>query len=215
MDEEEAIFVIGKRLSAVRNSGEDLSEERIQVGESWILPDELADEYDKHYPPPPRRHKKVTDRVFEYSMVPSRDCRGELMGLYINHEGRKIQVLEKTEILPCNHHGDVSEIIRTSKCNRYDVITGRHFTFAVDKVEESLSVLRARYRIDDTTFCDETPIIGREQEYLESVDGIIGCTNFPFIPFPRFWNVWNGYVALRKSQITELRTEQVGDGDAE
>jgi negative regulator of replication initiation len=100
-------------------------------------------------------------------------------------------------------------MIETTKCNRFDVITGWNFTFAVDKVEESLSVLRARYRIDDTTFCDETPIIGTQRQYFETVEKVLGSTHFPFVPFAKFWDTWNGYVSLRKSQIAELRsTEQ-------
>lgn len=44
MDEEPAMFVIGKQLSKLRNSGEDLAEELIKVGNSWVSPTELADE---------------------------------------------------------------------------------------------------------------------------------------------------------------------------
>lgn len=62
MTEEEAIFVMGKALSELRNSGEDLSTEKVLVGESWVFPDELADEYDKFFPPGPRRHKQATDK---------------------------------------------------------------------------------------------------------------------------------------------------------
>jgi hypothetical protein len=211
MDEEHAIFVIGKRMSALRNSGEDLSEERIQVGGSWVLPDELADEYDKHYPPGPRRHKQATDRIFEYSMVPSRDCRGELMGLYIKHEGRAIDVLEKAAVLPCNFHGALSERTRTSKCNRYDVIQGRSNTFVIDKLEEKISVAKAQFRVDDTTFCEETPIAGSTTLLLDdSKSDFICSVSFPFFSFEKFWPAWNGYVEFRKRQIAELRITEQG-----
>lgn len=206
MDEEHAIFVIGKQLSALRNSGEDLSEELIKVGNSWVSPTELADEYDKHFPPGPRRHKQVTDRVFEYQKVPSLDCRGELMGLYIKHQDRSFDVLEKAEVFPCNYNQDLDTKIWTSKCNRYDVIEGTLYRFVIDKLEEKISVAKARFRVDDMTFCEETPIAGNERLSISDEKSDQSCcTYFPFFAFNQFWSAWNGYVELRRQQISELR----------
>lgn len=170
MNEEEAIFVMGKALSKLRNSGEDLSTEQVLVGKSWVLPDELADEYDKHFPPGPRRHKQVTDKVFTYEMVAVHECRGERVGLNIHHLGRRIDVLEKAEVFHYNHHS-YREKIKTSKCNRYDVIDGDGFGFVIDKVEESISVIKAHFRIDNLTFCTETPIAGNEYRHIEYKEG--------------------------------------------
>ncbi len=208
MDEEQAIFIIGKQLSALRNSGEDLSEELIKVGNSWISPNELADEYDKHFPPGPRRHKQVTDRVFEYSVVPSRDCRGELMGLYIQYQGQSFDVLEKAEVFPCNGREDVKTQIWTSKCNRYDVIEGRLYTFVIDKLEEKISMAKASFRVDDMTFCEEIPIAGKDRLWISDEKSDHSCrVYFPFFTFDKFWPAWNGYVELRKKQIDELRVQ--------
>lgn len=206
MDEEHAIFVVGKQLSALRNSGEDLSLEHILVGNSWVLPDELADEYDKHFPPGPRRHKQVTDRVFEYSQVPSRDCRGELMGLYIKFGDRSIDVLEKAEVFPCHQRNAIKDHIITSKCNRYDIIRGRENTFVIDKLGELISIARAKYRVDNTTFCEETPIAGCQSLSITDSNSFCICSvHFPFLPFDKFWAKWEGYVKYRKQQIAELR----------
>jgi len=206
MNEEEAIFVTGKRLSELRNSGEDLPLDPIRVGNSLVLSDELADEYDKHFPPGPRRHKQVTSRIFHYSRVVSRDCRGELMGIHIVSEGRAINVLENAGIMACNCQGELRNRIKTSICNRYDVIEGDYDTFVIDKLEDLISVAKARFRVDDVTFCQETPIAGEEHVYIRDSRSHHICTvHYPFSPFAEFWSSWNGYVAFRKSQIAELR----------
>ena len=210
MDEEHAIFVIGKRLSGIHNSGEDLSTERIRVGDSYVLPSELADEYDKHFPPGPRRHKQVTNRVYTYSLVPSRDCRGELMGLYIQDEDRTIDVLQHAEVLPCNFQGVVSERVTTSRCNRYDVIHGDSNVFVIDKLEEKLSVAKIHFRVDDTTFCEETPIAGDSVVGIYDADSRLICpVSFPFLAFDTFWKSWEGYVKYRKQQIKELQNTEL------
>lgn len=208
MDEEHAIFVIGKQLSALRNSGENLSEDLVQVGNSWISPTELADEYDRHFPPGQRKHKQVTDRIFEYKNVPSRDCRGELMGLYMSHQGRSFDVLEKAEVFPCNDNQSIETKIWTSRCNRYDVIEGRLYTFVIDKLEEKISVAKAEFRVDDLTFCEEKPIAGRERVRIGGDKSGQSCvTDFPFFTFDKFRAAWKGYVELRKQQIAELREQ--------
>lgn len=204
MTEEEAIFVKGKSFSELRNSGEDLPTERLLVGNSWVLPAELADEYDKHFPPGPRRHKQATDKVFIYEMVPVHECRCQLVGLTIRHLGRTFDVLEKADVFQCNHHS-YKERIKTSKCNRYDVIDGDGFSFVIDKVEESMSVQSGYFRTDDGNICHETTIAGNEQRSYEDWQGAQRGTHFPFVKFDRFWTVWNGYVEFRKRQIAELR----------
>ena len=211
MNEEEAVFILGKQLSELRNSGEDLSDERILVGKSWVLPSELADEYDKHFPPGPRRHKQVTDAVYHYSLVPVPDCRGELTGLHITTKGRSIDVLEKAYILHCHFRGDLSERIRTSKCNRYDVIEGISQTFVIDKVEEKISASRICYAADNVTCSQETPISGNQRVHIEGSGGWIICSvYFPFFKFADFWKALDGYIEFRKRQIAELRNEGPG-----
>jgi hypothetical protein len=211
MNEEQAVFDLGKRFSMLRNCGEDLPSELVRVGRSLIRPEELADEYDKHHPPGPAQPKRLTERKFDYELVYLGEIRmgAAISGLIIRHGQREWDVLKTSDVFLGAGQRILPAMIETTKCNRFDVIRGWNFTFVVDKVEESLSVLRARYRIDDTTFCDETPIIGAHDQYLEGVDKLYGTTHFPFVPFAKFWQVWNGYVSLRKRQINELRgTEQ-------
>jgi len=209
MNEEEAIFVMGKALSELRNSGEDLSTKRVRVGKSWVLPDELADAYDKHFPPGPRRHKQLTDKISIYEMVNDWDCRGEPVGLRISHCGRSIDVLKKAEVFRCNNQA-YKEKIKTSLCNRYDVIDGDWDAFIIDKVDETISMMRTRFRIDSSTFCEEVPIAGSNTTFVNGMqpwgEGCIGRSYFPFVKFDKFWTVWNGYVEFRKRQIAELRS---------
>jgi hypothetical protein len=210
MTEEEAVFSLGKRFSMLRNRGEDLPTEKVQVGEAMVLPEELADEYDRHFPPGPPTPKLVTERKFDYELIYLGEIRmgADVSGLIIRHGNREWDVLKAHEVFFCVGRQDRRSLIQTTKCNQFDVIAGWNFTFVVDKVNESLSVLRARYRVDDTTFCDETPIIGAKSQYLENAVTTLGTTHFPFIPFDRFWRVWDGYVAIRKQQIAELRITQ-------
>ena len=210
MKEVLAVFTHGKRFSMMRNRGEELPVERIQVGNSMVLPVELADAWDQMYPPGPATPKRVTERRFEYELVYLGEVRmgASVDGLIIRFEGKEWDVLKKTEVFFCGNRQRLKESIVTTKCNRFDVIKGWLFTFVVDKVGESLSVLRAKYRIDNTTFCDETPIYGGERQYLEGAGGEgLGSTYFPFVPFGRFWEVWEDYVALRKRQIEEMRSD--------
>jgi len=209
MNEEAAIFDLGKRLSELRNSGEDLSDERVLVGNSWVLPDELADEYEKHFPPGPRRYKQATTRKFQYEMVMDGDCRGELVGLKIAFQGRSIHILEKAAIISCSDRGPL-KIIKSSRCNRYDVIFGANDTFVIDKIDETMSIARGTFLVDSKTCCNETPIAGMNRQYIVGASDIPLCTTyFPFVPFDRFWPTWYGYIEFRKRQINELRnTEQ-------
>lgn len=212
MTEEEAVFNLGKRFSMLRNRGENLPIEKIRVGHSLVSPEELADEYDKHHPPGPPQPKRVTERKFDYELVYLGEIRmgASVSGLIIRHGNHEWDVLKNTDVFFCVGPGNLETKIEATKCNRFDIITGWHFTLVVDKVEESLSVLRAHYRIDNTTFCDETPIIGAHNQYLECVDKHYGATHFPFVPFAKFWEVWNNYVFLRKRQINELRDTEPG-----
>ena len=216
MKEEEAIFTLGKRFSMLRNRGDDLPLDSIQVGNSMVRPEELADEYDRHFPPRPPTPKRSTERRFDYESVYLGEIRmgASISGLLIRFGDHQWDTLKTTDVFFCAGQQTLHERIVATKCNRFDVITGWNFTFVVDKVAESLSVVRARYRVDDTTFCDETPILGAQRQYLETVEKVLGTAYFPFIPFNRFWQVWDEYVALRKQQISELRsTEQAVPSD--
>ncbi|MEP4079027.1 hypothetical protein [Haloferula sp.] len=217
MTEEEAVFTLGKRFSFLRNHGEELPVEKVKVGRSLVPPSDLADEYDKHFPPGPPQPKRLTEREFEYELVYLGEIRMGLpvSGLNIRHSNQEWDVLRTFNVFWAAGPKTLEARIETTKCNRFDVITGRDFTFVVDKIDEALSVLRARYRVDNTTFCDETPILGPVQQYLESTEKLLGTSHFPFVPFSMFWDSWNSYVKRRTGQINELRNaEQGGDGDA-
>lgn len=54
MTEEEAVFVLGKHLSELRQAGKPMGITRVWVGSSFVSPAELADEYEKHFPPVPK-----------------------------------------------------------------------------------------------------------------------------------------------------------------
>lgn len=54
MTEEEAVFVLGKQLSELRQSGKPMPPAKVRVGYSLVSPAELADEYEKHFPPVPK-----------------------------------------------------------------------------------------------------------------------------------------------------------------
>ena len=208
MKEVLAVFTHGKRFSLMRSRGEELPVERIQVGDSMMLPEKLADEWDRIYPPGLETPKRATERRFDYELVYLEEIRmgASVDGLIIRFEDKEWDVLKSTEVFFCGNPQRLKESIVTTKCNRFDVIKGWLFTFVVDKMGESLSVARARYRIDNTTFCDETPIYGNERQYLECASGeVLGSTYFPFVPFDRFWQVWEEYVALRKEQIAVMR----------
>lgn len=216
MTEEEAVLRLGKRFSMLRNQGDELPTEKVLVGHSMVLPEELADEYDKHFPPGPPRPKRMTERQFDYELIPLGEIRmgADVAGLVIRHGDREWDVLKSTDVFFCVHPQSFRTLIETTKCNRFDVITGWQFTFVVDKVDESLSVLRARYRIDSVTFCDETPILGTQSQPLETADKALGTVHFPFVPFERFWPAWERYVTLRTRQIAELRDiEPKGDSN--
>lgn len=217
MTEEEAVFTMGKRFSELRNRGEDLPTERLLVGSSMVVPQDLADEYDRHFPPGPRRHKQDTDRRFRYGLVPLCEFRmgAYTHGLSICYFGREFTVLKNFEVFGPISAKELVDRVQSSKSNRYDIIRGDGFTFAIDKVEETISVIRAAFRVDDMTFCHESPIAGRDSVYIEgSQSEPIGTSHFPFVPFDRFWQVWNGYVAFRKLQIAELRdSEQIVDAN--
>ena len=208
MNEEEAVFRLGKQFSKLRNDGYDLPTGPVAVGKSMVAPVELADEYDRHFPPGPRKIRQDTDRMFEYD----RHYLGEFRmgapqyGLSICFKDREFAVLKECVIFRCISKDEFKTRIKTSKTNRFDVIRGDDWTFVIDKINETISVSRAKYRIDGVTFCDEIPIAGLEHVYIEEAHySPLASTHFPFVPFDRFWEVWKGYVAFRKSQLEEAQ----------
>lgn len=54
MTEEEAVFVLGKELSGLRQAGKPMRTAKVRVGSSFVSPAELADEYEKYFPPAPK-----------------------------------------------------------------------------------------------------------------------------------------------------------------
>lgn len=208
MNEEDAVFRLGKEFSKFRNDGYDLPGDPVAVGNSMVRPEELADEYDRHFPPGPRKVRQDTDRVFEYERHYLGEWRmgAPVYGLSIRCGDREFTVLKECQLFRSIPTDDFNNLIKTSKTNRFDVIRGDDFTFVIDKINETLSVARARYRLDGSTFCDEIPIAGLERVYIEEHHySPLASTHFPFVPFDRFWEIWNGYVAFRKSQIEEAR----------
>lgn len=93
MTEEEAVFTLGKRFSELRTQGYDLSSDGVRVGASVVLPEELADEYDRHFPPGPRQHRQDTDRKFHYELVPLRSIWNGYVAF------RRSQIHEMQEVL--------------------------------------------------------------------------------------------------------------------
>lgn len=208
MNEEEAVFRLGKEFSKLRNDGYDLPTDPVAVGNSMVPPVELADEYDRHFPPGPRKIRQDTDRVFEYERhyLYEFGMGASVYGLSIRFRDREFSVLKECELFRCISHDELITRIKTSKTNRFDVIRGDDLTFVIDKINETISVARARYPIDSGTIYDETPIAGLEVAYIEEDHySPLATTNFPFVPFDRFWEIWKGYVAFRKSQIEEAR----------
>ena len=208
MNEEEAVFRLGKEFSKLRNDGYDLPTVPVAVGNSMVPPVELADKYDRHFPPGPRKIRQDTDRVFEYERHYLYEYRmgAPVFGLSIHFGDREFTVLKEREIFRCISPDEFKTRIKTSKTNRFDVIRGDDFTYVIDKINETISVARAKYRIDGVTFCDEIPIAGLENTYIEEHHySPLASTHFPFVPFDRFWEIWNGYVAFRKSQIEEAQ----------
>lgn len=208
MNEEEAVFRLGKELSKLRNDGHDLPTDPVAVGDSMVPPVELADEYDRHFPPGPRKVRQDTDRVFEYERHYLYEYRmgAPVFGLSIRFGDREFTVLKDCELFRCISPDEFKTRIKTSKTNRFDVIRGDNWTFVIDKINETISVAHANYRIDGSSFCNETPITGLEVAYIEEKHhSPLASTHFPFVPFDRFWDFWKGYVAFRKSQIEEAR----------
>ena len=211
MTEEEAVFTMGKHFSQLRNRGEELPAEPLLVGSSMVSPNDLADEYDRHFPPGPRSHKQDTDRKYTYGLVPICEFRmgAYTHGLSICYFGREFTVLKDFEVFGPISPNELADRVQSSKSNRYDIIRGDGFTFAIDKVKETISVIRATFRVDDVTHCHESPIAGKGHVYIEgSQSEPIGTSYFPFVPFDRFWDVWNGYVSFRKLQIAEIRNSE-------
>lgn len=208
MNEEDAVFRVGKEFSKLQNDGYDLPADPVAVGNSMVPPEELPDEYDRHFPPGPRKVRQDTNRMFEYERHYLYEYRmgAPVFGLSIHFGDREFTVLKECELFRCISPDEFKTRIKTSKTNRFDVIRGDDFTFVIDKINETISVAHAKYRIDGSTFCRETPIAGLEHAYIEEQHySPLASTHFPFVPFDRFWEVWNGYVAFRKSQIEEAR----------
>ena len=208
MTEEEAVFTLGKRFSELRNQGYDLSSERVSVGTSMVLPEELADEYDRHFPPGPRQNRQDTDRKFHYELVPLYEFRmgAYIYGLAIRYFDREFSVLKGCEVFGPFSSRELASRVQSSKSNRFDVIRSDNWTFVIDKINETISVARASFRIDSMTFSDETPIAGLCTVHIQdSQSSSLACVRFPFVPFDQFWTIWNGYIAFRRSQIHEMQ----------
>jgi hypothetical protein len=183
--------------------------ECIEVEGQMILPEKLADAYDEWFPPRSPL-ARVTERSFEYDLVYRMEISNgaPALGLMIRHDDCEWTVLKDIDVFIAVSKDELPSVIESTKCNRYDVIHGWMFTFVIDKLKESMSVRRARFRIDDTTFCDEIPILGRHSVYLEPTGKVLGSTHFPFVPFNDFWSVWEYYVQLRKRQVDEIRNAE-------
>lgn len=189
MTEEQAVFDLGKRLSALRNGGDDLSTEPVLVGKSMGLPDELADEHDRHFPPGPRRFKRLTEKVFRYELTYQEIGHGGYeSGVIIRHAGQSWDLLKNARLFT-GANKETLEQIESTRCNRYDIIPGMDFTFVIDKLDEAISVTKARYFLKNLPFCEEHPVFGETNVYLEGTKHRLSPVNFPFVPFSEFWTV--------------------------
>ncbi len=207
MKEEEAVFVLGKKFSFARNEGENLPTARVRVGSSMVLPEELADEYDKHFPPGPRKHKQETNRVLKYELtvVLDEERRPVENGLRFFLEGRPINVLANHAIFYGVSGSEYQTRICTNNSNRYDLIQGDRITFVIDKLEEKMSVKQAVFNCRDVE-CKEVPVMGRLTTWLRIEDyGSFDPVYFPFVPFDAFWKTWSWYVDQRSKQIEQFR----------
>lgn len=207
MKEEEAVFVLGKKFSFARNEGEKLPAARVRVGSSMVLPEELADEYDKHFPPGPRKHKQETKRVLKYELtvVLDEERRPVEHGLRFFIEGRPIDVLADHAVFYGAAASEYQTLISSNNSNRYDIIRGHRMTFVIDKLEEKMSVKQASFSCGSTP-CSEVPIMGRLTTWLRIEDyGMHDPVYFPFVPFDDFWKTWSWYVDQRSKQIEQLR----------
>lgn len=203
MNEETAIFVEGKRLSALRNSGRDLSKERIEVGNSRVLPDELADEYDKHYPPGPHRVEQVTQKVFHYEINTEqvRDYRGELLGLMIYQDDEHFNFLSDFEVFRL---GKLE--VTPSICNQFDLIEGGDWTFVIDKLNLKVSVVLAKFASDSIHWIEEKPILGLVNQSIDLVGKSLPIhVRFPFVAFDKFSSLWDWYTQNRITQVKEMQ----------
>ncbi len=208
MDEEEAVFGLGRHYSKLRNDGDELPEEPVPVGGSMVLPVELADEFDKHHPPGPRRDRQDTDRVFQYELNTLGEYRmgAYCYGLSIRHGDREFDFLKEREIFRDHLPGKFEDCIRTNRSNRFDVITANDLTLVIDKLEETASIARAKFRFSSSLIVDETPVAGTEDVYLESAPCTpLASVQFPFVPFDAFWEHWEKYITFRKAQLAEAQ----------
>ena len=199
MNEEQAVFELGRKFSEMRHVSEELPVEKVLVGTSYVSPAQLADEYDRHFPPGPKVPKLATTRRIDYelSYIEGTD-RPEHFGLVFWIEGRKLDFLSQ-HILFSGGFRHLDSKISTTPDNRYDIIDAS-MKLVLDKQEERISVLSA-----SLGYGLEVPVLGRETRWLRHDEwGRHDPVYFPFIRFERFWETWNWYVKQRLRQIDEL-----------
>ena len=190
MNEEEAIFRLGKQFSKLRNFGEELPSDRVQVGNSMVFPEELADEYDKHCPPGPRKWRQATSRSFHYSFNKEflHDYRGEYLGLEIRCEEQEYSFLERAGLFQAMAGFSLEDHISTSRDHRYDWLDFPRMTIVIDKLELKAAVVVGRMGDYLDGFRQETTIWGEAVTEMEfETYPEIRRVAYPFTPFANFW----------------------------
>lgn len=211
MSEEEAIFRLGKQFSELRNYGDELPSERVQVGGSMVLPEELADEYDKHHPPGPRKWRQATPRVFRYRFDKEflRDYRGEYLGLEITCEDQEYPFLKSASLFQPMAGFSLEDHISTSCDNRYDWLEFSRMTIVIDKLKLTAAVVVGQMGDHLNGFRQETTIWGDVVTEMEFEDfPQTRRVTYPFTLFTDFWQTWEKYQELRDPQVQEMRKER-------
>ncbi len=100
---------------------------------------------------------------------------------------------------------DWSDRVVHSRCGDYLIVEGVFFTFVLSLGHQTLSLYKATLRDDTGTWCEETPIFGKDTLHLNGTNGKHYYVQFPFIPDEKFWPVFRAYEQLRLAQIAHLR----------
>jgi hypothetical protein len=232
MTEQHAIHIAGKQFSEDRNFGDELPADRIKVGNSWVLPSELADAYDELFPPGPRQYRQATPRILKYTLNSENlyPYRGERLGVKIESGGRWYSFLESSPLFRLEDKNNIQSFITTSHDNRYDYLESERFHIVIDKFLNQASITWGTFTIErippqpkkklssesqqygmlphSGCQCSETAVWGDLYLSIDFPKLGIGFTQFPFVPFDELWLTWDRYVEFRRGQISQATSAE-------